>query len=191
MTESVLPLPEYQFWYTAIRTDNFEEIQHTLNTEKDEAKMDLLNGAFEQDATLEETRDEISRRLVISRVWHLVVVLCSKKTIELFMDHKVNIFSKCESGSNVIHTMILAAAFQPNIEEEMMEKYKHLMSSLSKEDKSALLMEDNDQEMRPLEFAMQNSTTGLFQGEFSQLCQCSQKQFQSLQNNSVKWTLFQ
>ena len=60
--------------------------------------------------------------------------------------------------------MILVAAFQPDLEDCLMSNYKIIMGEISEEDRHLLLMTKCNEGMRPLEFAMHNATTGMFQG---------------------------
>ena len=94
----------------------------------------------------------------------MVTTLCSKQTIQLFLSKGVTISAKSNHGYNIIHSMILAAAIQPEIEDVMMDRYLFIMENVSEEERHKLLMDENNDRMRPLEFAMHNSTTGMFQG---------------------------
>ena len=97
-------------------------------------------------------------------VWHLVVVLCSKETIRFFIPRGVDIFVKNEIKYNVIHNIILAVAFEPQCEDVMIEKFRFIIQNIKEEDKIKLLFAENNTGMRPVEMAMELSTTGLFQG---------------------------
>ena len=94
--------------------------------------------------------------------WHLVVTLGSKDSIKLFIDKGVDIQGQSEHMYNIIHSMILAAAFDPELEDALIEKYRFIVNYISRNDTFKLLMAENDEGMRPLEFAMHNSVTGLF-----------------------------
>ena len=61
--------------------------------------------------------------------------------------------------------MILAAVIQPELEDVMMDRYLFIMENISEGDRYKLLMDEINDRMRPLEFAMHNSSTGMFQGK--------------------------
>ena len=65
--------------------------------------------------------------------------------------------------------MILAAAFQPELEDSLMQKYTFLMQNISTEDKFKLLFSKNKENLRPLEFSMYSTTPGMFQGKPSRI----------------------
>ena len=56
-----LPFPEYQFWYDAIRTDDFDIIKKELNTTDINKKDALVNGTFVFDRSFD--KKESIRRL--------------------------------------------------------------------------------------------------------------------------------
>ena len=157
-----LPFPEYQFWYDAIRTNDFDTIKTELSTTDINKKDRLVNGTFVFDAILDK-RESI-RRLFTGVVWHLVVIKCDKKTVELFLDNGVNLHARNDNDDNVVHSMILTAAYQPDLEDDFMDKYNFLTDSVSKEDLLILLKTMNKAGFRPVEYAMYNTLPGLFRG---------------------------
>ena len=158
----VLRFPRYSDRYDEIRIDNFEAMKTRLNSVEDKTVIKLINGCFEMG------NSEIKDRRVSSKMalntWHLVVTLCSEDSIRLFIDKGVDIQGQSKYKYNIIHSMILAAAFEPELEDALIEKYRFIVENISIGDTFKLLMSENDEGMRPLEFALHNSVTGLFQG---------------------------
>ena len=107
----VLSFPQYSDWYDVIRIDNLEAMKSRLDSVEDKTVIKLINGCFK----IENTRikdGEISSKMA-QNTWHLVVTLCSKDSIKLFIDKGVDIQGQSKHMYNIIHSMILAAAFDP------------------------------------------------------------------------------
>ena len=181
-----LRFPQYRDWYDAIRMDNLEEMKARLNSVEHKILIELINGSFKMENT-EIKHSEISSKMALN-TWHLVVTLCSEDSIKLFINNGVNIQGISKYKYNIIHSIILAAAFEPELEDALIEKYKFIVENISKDDTLKLLMAENDEGMRPLEFAMHNSLPGLFQGivtfsfqtflrSISNLCKFAEKVF--------------
>ena len=157
-----LPFLEHQFWYDAIRTNDFDIIKKELNTTDINKKDRLVNGTFVFEGSFH--KKESIRRLSTSSVWHLVVIKCEKKTVKLFLDNGVNLHARNDNDDNVVHSMILTAAYQPELEDSLMDKYNFLTENICKEDLFVLLKTKNKEGFRPAEYAMYNTLPGLFQG---------------------------
>ena len=157
-----LNFPQFSDWYDVIRTDNFDAMKTRLDSVEEKTLIKLINGCFKIENT--KIKDgEISSKMA-ENTWHLFITLGSKDSIKLFIDKGVDIQGQSEHKYNIIHSMILAAAFEPELEDALIEKYRFIVDYISKDDTFKLLMAENDEGMRPLEFAMHNSVTGLFQG---------------------------
>ena len=154
----MLNFPEYEFWYIAIESDDYKVICTDLEEKDEEYRRQLLDGTFnfEFDEKQDGTR--------VSKVWHLVVSLCSTETIKLFLSKGVNLHSKGGFENNIIHTMISMSEFHPELEDIFMEKYKFIMRNITADEKFELLMSENKEKMRPLEFATHVAATGFTQG---------------------------
>ena len=83
------------------------------------------------------------QRIATHTIWHLVVTKCSEETIKLFLSSGVDVHIQNTYGDNVVHCMILAAAFQPELEDSLIERYTFLMHNIKKEDKFKLLLGKN------------------------------------------------
>ncbi len=159
----VLDFPSHAYWYEAIRADDKTVISKELHTTDVALRSKLMMGNFDMETLQKEGRNQ-NPGLIVSNAWHLAVALCSVETLDMFLARNVDIHTKDLSGYNIIHTMILTAAFEPESEDILIEKYWHIVDAISTADKKKLLLYSKDG-MRPLEFAMHNATTGLFQGE--------------------------
>ena len=156
----VLTFPKYQFWYEAIRGDDYKILEKELQTTDAYVRHKLLNGRFHFSERLKDTTS-----VDLYDVWHLVVIFCSKETISLFITKRVDIHIKNESGDNFVNNMILAAGLQPQLEDELIDKYQFITALVGKEDRQKFLLAENKENVRPLEFAMNLATMGLFQGK--------------------------
>ena len=145
-----------------IREESRDTIETKLNSVDEKTAKNMLNGYFEN--TNSRQKGSKAPTKLAYNVWHLVVIMRSEDVIKLFIDKGVYIHGENQYKYNIVHSMILAAAFEPELEDDLMIKYRFIMSKISKSDKHKLLMTENDDGMRPLEFAMHNSATGLFQG---------------------------
>ena len=157
----MLNFPEYEFWYNAIESDDYRVICTELEEKDEEYRKQLLDGTFNFE--FDEKHDD-TRTTRVSKVWHLVVSLCSTETIKLFLFKGVNLHSKDGFESNIIHTMISMSEFHPELEDIFMEKYKYIMINITTDEKCELLMSENNEKMRPLEFATHVAATGFTQG---------------------------
>ena len=158
----LLRLSEFRFWYQAIKKDNKEVLSRSLETTDQDIQQKLLNGNFDFGETSMESDQNFMTKSC--PVWHLVVAFGSQETIQFFISKGVNVFVRSEIKYNVIHNIILTAAFEPQCEDVMIEKFKFIMKNIKEEDKIKLLFAENNNGMRPVEMAMELSATGLFQG---------------------------
>ena len=126
-----------------------------------EYRKQLLDGTFNFECNEEHDDKSIPKA---SNVWHLVVSLCSTDAIQLFLSKGVNLHSKDGFEYNIIHTMISMSEFHPELEDILMDKYRCIMRNITKENKFLLLMSENKDKMRPLEFATHVAATGFTQG---------------------------
>ena len=162
----ILDYCKYKYWYEAIRSDNFNTIAKELEHCSDITERNkLLNGLFDMEAISSSSSYIKANKIGAKHVWHLVATLCSEKTIKLFLSEGVDIHVQNDLNYNVVHSMIIAAFCQPECEDKMMENYKILMDNISTESKLQLLNSKHLEGLRPLEFAMDLATTGLFQGK--------------------------
>ena len=159
-----LDFPTFEFWYEALRTDDIETMRKQLDASTDTCRNKLLNGNFCFEDSRRKNKSSYMKYLIASNVWHLVVTLCSEETIKLFIHKGVNIQSKNDFHYNIIHYMIITAAYKPEVEDRMMRSYRVIMDNVSIKDRFELLHHENNEGLRPLEFAMNIAATGLFQG---------------------------
>ncbi len=159
-----LEYAKYRFWYEAITSDNIDLISRTLQESDSKGQEELLNGVFDLDLIASKVQHKQEHKASSPIVWHMVATLCSEKTIKLFLSHGTNIFSQTDLGYNFVHTMVITAAVRPESEDRILHSYKVIMECITSADKIRLLSAENEDGMRPLDFAMHNATTGLFQG---------------------------
>ena len=160
-----LSLPEYQYWYDAIRINDINTIRKELTTRDSYKKEKLVNGTFNFDGTLNKSNNVNIRRMTITVAWHLVVIKCGKEAIKLFLDNGVrtNVFNGY--NDNVLHSMILTAAYQEDLEDSMIRKYHFLTENIEIDELHKLLKTQNKESFRPLEYTIHNALPGLFQGK--------------------------
>ena len=157
----MLNFPEYEFWYNAIESNDYKVISTELEKKDEEYRRQLLDGTFNFEFDDKQDGTMITG---MSKVWHLVVSLCSTETIKLFLSKGVNLHSKDGFENNIIHTLISISEFHPELEDIFKEKYKYIMRNITTEEKFELLMSENKDKMRPLEFATHVAATGFTQG---------------------------
>ena len=160
----VLDLPKYTYWCKAIYQNDVETIKDGLRERDGILQKKLLNGKFDFTNNINQRKSDKTPNDIIDNVWHMVVTLCSEEVIKLFISKGVDLHMKTKLNHNIVHSMILAAAFQPDLEDYLMSNYQVIMGEISEEDKHMLLMTKSNEGMRPLEFAMHNAATGMFQG---------------------------
>ena len=139
LQKELLSFPEYSYWYEAIISDDVETLKNQLSINDENKIKTLLNGTFAFDDHLLEVHRKRVQEIIINNVWHLVVILCSKEAMELFLSKGVDIHATTELGNNIIHSMIIAAGCHPEHEDVLMGKYNFLMQKITKEDKLKLL----------------------------------------------------
>ncbi len=160
-----------QQWLQLIRANDYEEAVALLQEFED--LQELINGRF-------YTRPKFSSEGMASKTgvvltdhrnpvpWWLMVARCtSQKLIQLFLENNVNVNDTDDNGNNFIHTLVTTAALNPQQEERCCLTLQKLINKLDKTSSPAMLMQENNQGLRPVEMAAKDECWKLFQSIMS------------------------
>ena len=174
--ENVMPLDKYQWWMDAIIGDDEDTIKETLS--KRPTNLDLLlNGKFTLHFTDDSERTqpkfykgltswndflEPDGTLQIAHPLFLAAVYESECAVELLYENGSNIFHTGKDGNNIIHTLVYAAAVNPEKEFDVIKMFKHICKLLPIKDLTALFLMKNDDGFKPGEYAAYKKRIDLF-----------------------------
>ena len=158
VNETVMALDSvtYKWWWKALRNDDMNQVQKTLQTADDAEKDRLLNGTFHhqqriRNSCIVESLYPVNFQL--TRPWCIAGVASAHAVMGLMLANNSDVQQKDIYGNNIVHTLIMAAFLEPSIEEEMDATYTYLKEVLSFDQLKMLLDEGNDDGFKPLEYA--------------------------------------
>jgi len=154
---NVLLLPQYEYWFNAIRNDNDKEICSVLKTCDIDTKSKLLNGSF-QFPEISAVKRLPTKRPTLTHPFTLAAMYGSMRTCDVMVKNDVDIFLQEKEGFNVFHCLVCIAFYQPHNEESIAQSYIRLCSIIRKENVETLLRMEDTTGLRPLEFAAHQGT---------------------------------
>ena len=86
--------------------------------------------------------------------------------MQLFIKNGLDVFVLEENNCNCIHIMAVLACLNPEAEEYLRSIYSLLIATFPEETTKQLLLQESDNEMRPIEMAVNNGALGLYQDIF-------------------------
>ena len=96
----------------------------------------------------------------------LVVSCRAMKSLQVVLGGQcrdiTDVFLPDDGNANIIHALILSSQ-STNMEDEFIEIYNYIISTLDLETKKSLLFQENGAGLRPLELAVTSAQFGLFQ----------------------------
>src|SRR6218665_2504219 len=161
----LMEMTDNRQWLAAIRTDDHAYVSKILDTSSRLDREKLLHGKSEISATnrSDESKEPETR---FERPFILALVSGSVKVFQVMMRYDVDVCLVEAESYNVIHCLVYVAFYQPRNEEAVVNTYRSLCRTLSKEVIGKLLHMEESHGLRPLEFAAQQGTLQLMSAIF-------------------------
>ena len=151
-----LPLSQYQNWYDAIADDDRDRVQEILAETDNFEKYRLLNGWFVYD-TIPGLNTKICDAYMPFKAFEMPLVLAvvggSENVLRYFIDIDCSVLQEDIGGNNVVHAMILSAENVREMTAVYLRMFHTIMDQLSLQNRTALLMQENRDGLRPVELA--------------------------------------
>src|SRR6218665_1165795 len=157
---NLLPLPQYQFWFNAIRNDDSKEICRVLDAGDLLTKSKLMNGSF-QFPNIPEVKRLTTKRPIFTHPFTLAALYGSMGVCDVMVKNDVDVFLREKEEFNVFHCLVFIAFYQPDNEESIAQSYTRLCSIIQEENVKTLLRMEDTTGLRPLEFAVNHGTLKL------------------------------
>ena len=163
----------FLFWIEALKNDQSNVVREILEKSSSGARNVLLNGTFIYSKYCEkylkysvQACNNINEGTKWFRPLTLVVSSRAIKSLQVILGGQyrdiTEIFLRDDGYANIIHALILSSQ-STNMEDEFIEIYNYIMSTLDLETKKSLLFQENSTGLRPLELAVTSAQFGLFQ----------------------------
>ena len=152
--ELQMPAVIFKFWYDAIYDDDITFVKEVISSCNENEKQLLLYGRFQfenkcplkaTETTFQELACTFELPLFIAVHFQSKMVLNAMLEIG-FDPHQVD----C-GENNIIHGIIMSSALEP--ENQYKDVYEQIMNSIGRKDKRLLLYAENNDGLRPLEYA--------------------------------------
>src|SRR6218665_488164 len=130
--DTMLTLPQYQFWLDAIKNDDTQNVRLILESSDYPTRLKLLNGRFRFIATRSDIH-LITKCLGIVRPFSLALVHGSLGVCDIMIKNDVDIFLQETKGYNVLHCLVCVAFYQPKRDQAVVRTYEKLCEMLSQE----------------------------------------------------------
>ena len=163
----------FLFWIEALKNDQSNVVREILEKSTPMARNVLLNGAFIYSKYCEKYLKysvQACNNIMEGTKWFhpltLVVSCRAMKSLQVILGGQyrdiTDVFLRDDGYANIIHVLILSSQ-STNMEDEFIEIYHYIMSTLDLETKKSLLFQENSTGLRPLELAVTSAQFGLFQ----------------------------
>ena len=156
-----------QKWLQALLNDDSEAVENILDKLEDAEKVVLLHSSIweppsEKRFKVKDMCVNLYKDSFKVPPFAIACISGSYDVIKVLMCHNVHLCHKDDNRNNVLHSMVYAAAFVPELIEKMKEVYEYLQMHLSIDNLRTLLMSENAEGYRPLELATLLETYPLF-----------------------------
>ena len=163
-----LPLPEYDRWFDAIRNDDSDEVDVTLTVCDDPAELRrLVDGRF-RFYDIGAVRNVDVKNCSFTHPLTLAIAYGALRVVDVLLQQGgVRADEVIEAGgNNVVHCLVCLAFYDAFLEDDAVRTYEFLCRRLTSEQLERLLLAENANGLRPLEFAVQQGTLKLMSAMF-------------------------
>ena len=160
--ELQMPAMQFNFWFDAIKENNSTLVEEILSRCDEQEKRLLLDGHFQfhNQCLLKSTALTYQNLTCTFELpLFLAVHFQSIKVLKIMFQSGIDISQNDFRGNNVIHGLVLSSSSASDKNYRSM--YAYLMKSLSTSDKKRLLLAENNDGLRPLEYASKLDEFGL------------------------------
>ncbi len=157
-TGHCLDIPEYQHWFEALRHNDVDYVQETLDVSEPDEKERLLNGRFHYQKSDDNLAKEFasvvdSNHFTATRPFIMSALFGSNDVTSCLMEHGARVDCLEDNGSNFVHIMVSASSAFPQHENGVIESYKKCCELIGEKQMGELLRTENVDGLRPLELA--------------------------------------
>ena len=147
---------KHRFWFDAIKHDDVEMVSRTISSVGGAERTRYLNGRFEFNSATPNGNGQKPHRF--ARPFNLAAIFGSLGVCDVMIQNGVDVHSDEEKKYNVFHCLICVACWNPDQEEEVVKTYQRLSQLLPARDLLDLMKEEQEDGLRPMEFAAQHKT---------------------------------
>ena len=154
----LLPVDVYQFWLTAIVSDDAGQVESVLTAADERQRRLLLNGSFhfQDEDLLRHNKYAFAGRP--NKPLALCALSGALRVLRVLIGHGVHVTSQDASGHNIVHQLIFVAYYDDSFEERFVTSYREIMRLVGLQTKRLLLLTESNNGLRPLEAASQHGT---------------------------------
>ena len=158
-TSMCLKVEENKEWLEAILSDDKNAVEYTLQNCEVKQKEKYLNGYFEfvkNNLPVKNCACELdkSEQFTFSHCWLMAVAFGSGSVVESFIHHGCNVLTTDGNGRNAIHCIIYMCFMRTDYENEMLKTLQLIARNVSSSIMSDLLLQEDRDGLRPLEYAL-------------------------------------
>ncbi len=147
---NTLSFDENYSYCKALETNNVEKVALLLSQAKGERKNALMNGEIHYGDESSFPQTHLSR---LSRPLFVAIMMGATEVVELLIKQGAEVHQRNIHGENIMHTLVVACALEFLCGEQCVAVYERLRATIEKKDLHNLLMQENNDELRPLEMA--------------------------------------
>lgn len=141
-------------WYNVVTSNNDVLVNTILENSNAEEQLLLLNAPFDFRDSAGCPEKDVG--FLMTTPLCIAVGHSAMQSVRVMLNHNVDVFQKDLYGFNVTHCIVAVAYGDKTREPEMREVYASLRQMLNRDDLQRLLKDENDDGLRPLEFAAQH-----------------------------------
>lgn len=165
-TPMALDADQHKLWLNAILTNDCNLVERTLSTLYGYQKLIYLHGHF----TFPPCRLKVANCLcdydkdnnyTFPHAFHMAVAFDSRDVVLSFLKHGVDATLTNENNFNVVHLLAYLGFMKENYTEKAVAMYRLIRNNVSLATMDQLLLQENNDRMRPLEYAIHLSVSNL------------------------------
>ncbi len=160
LREKILSYDKYKSYFLALKENDVQRVKAMLSQASSLEREAMLNGMFDygEDSFIPSlTLARLSRPLLIA------VVFNSFEVFETMISEGADLFQENISQGNILHSMLASCSLDFANQENCVVFYKKLVALLNVDHMQKLLLHENAEGMRPLEYAVHLGCMLLFE----------------------------
>ena len=138
---------------------NAEELQEFLsNISSETEQYHLVNGIFEEDDEIKKWSSPEHKKFAVITPLAMVMSCASISGMECLLQHGANVSSQDPYGHNPVHLIVCFSFVKPQLNHIWMAMFQRLVACVPATIVKQMLLIENKQGLRPVEFAVQQGT---------------------------------
>ena len=147
---------KHKFWFDAIKHDDVETASRTISSVGGAERTRYLNGRFEFNAATPNGDRKVPHRF--ARPFNLAAIFGSLGVCDVMIQNGVDVHSRRGEEIQRVSLLVCVACWNPDQEEEVVKTYQGLCQLLPACDLLDLMRGEQEDGLRPMEFAAQHKT---------------------------------